>query len=627
MRNFESSEKKNSIKDNISEQRKSKSKQTDVTMKQEKFMSGFKKWIAYWRSNPHRFVSEYLQIHPFSLMQKVLLFLMFRFDYFLWWASRGLGKSHLTALYCIVRCILFPDTKICIAAAQRSQSLNIISEKIQSFYDNCPNLAREISVLKTNPNDPVVKFHNGSWIKIVTAKDSARSSRANVIVVDEFRLVDNEIIKKVLRKFLTSRRQPGYLKHAKYKGQQEPNTEIYLSSIGMKSEWSFDKFLAFKTAMLNMKKYFTCGLPYQLGIKEGILDRQRMIDEMQEEDFDEISFSMEYGCIPFGESDKSHFKFAEMNKCREIKSPIIPMTTEEFIHNKGDKKKSKFYVAKKENEIRILSMDIAAMAGRENDNTAFTFVRLIPNGDEYIKMVSYLEVMHGENTMLQALRLKQLFYDLDCDYCVMDCGGLGISVYDECTRIIVDNERGVEYPAWMSMNDEKMQERSIDKNALPIVFSVKVAGAGATETMHQMVSYAKTQFEKKKIKLLVSEINAKEYLVEHHNYLKLESYEQAQLLAPYANCSKLINESINLEKNYVGGFIKLTEMPGRRKDRTYSLLYALYYIRMLELELRKETNKQDYSKLFSSSSNNTKKNIFGSKQQNPFGGKKNYFGR
>jgi hypothetical protein len=603
--NFESSEKKNSVKDNVFEQRKNNNKQTDLMMKQEKFLNGFKKWIAYWRSNPHRFVSEYLQITPFSLFQKILLFLMFNNDYFLWWASRGLGKSHLTALYCVVRCILFPGTKVCIAAQNRSASLNIISEKIQGFYDNCPNVAREISDLKTGANNPIVKFHNSSWIKIVTAKDSARSARANVLVVDEFRLVDDNIIKKVLRKFLTSRRAPGYLKYEKYKGMQEPNTEIYLSSIGLKAEWAYEKFLAFKDAMVNCKKYFTCGFPYQLGIKHGIIDRQRMMDEMEEEDFDEISFSMEMGCLPFGESDKAYFKFDEMNKCREILKPMMPLTTEEFIQFKGDRRKSKFYQAKKENEIRILSMDIALMMGKKNDNTSFTLIRLLPNGNEYVKIVGYLEVANGENTSLQSLRLKQLFYDFECDYCVMDCAGNGLGVYDDCTRIIIDAERGVEYPAWMSMNDESMQIRAIDKKALPIIYSVKVAGGSATETMHQMYVYAKAQFEKKKIKLPVGEIKAKEYLVEQHNYMKLESFDQARLMALYGNCTRLITESINLEKEYKGGFIKLNEMVGKRKDRIYSLLYGLYYVRMLESQLQNKNNATDYSKLIAVGSGNS----------------------
>jgi hypothetical protein len=592
--------KKSESKTNIFEQHKSNNKkQSDMMMKKDKFRIGFMKWIGYWRANPHRFVSEYLKIAPFSLFQKILLYLMFENDYFLWWASRGLGKSHLTALYCVVRCILFPGTKVCIAAQTRGQSLNIISEKIQGFYDSCPNVAREISELKAGSNNPIVKFHNGSWIKIVTANDHARSARANVLVCDEFILMDKDVITKVLRKFLTSRRQPGYLKYDKYKGMQEPNTEIYLSSIGMKSEWSYDKFLSFKEAMVHGKKYFTCGFPYQLGVKHGIIDRQRIIDETEEDDFDETAFNMEMGCIPFGESDKAYFKFKELNACREICKPMIPFSNEEFMKFKGDKKKNKFYQPKATNEIRILSMDIALMAGKNNDNTAFTMIRLLPNGNEYLKIVSYLEISNGEHTSTQALRLKRLFYDLECDYVVMDCGGIGMGVYDECTKVIVDAERGTEYIAWQSMNDEKMQDRAMDKKAIPIIYSVKVSGGSAIETMHQMYVYTKTQFEKRKIKLLVNEIKGKEYLVENCNYPMLEASEQARLMAPFGNCTKLITEAINLEKEFKGGYIKLTEPAGKRKDRTSSLLYAMAYIRILETKLQAESkafNIKDYNR-------------------------------
>ena len=138
-------------------------------------------------------------------------------------------------------------------------------------------------------SDPLVKFHNGSWIKIVAATDNARSARANVIICDEFRMIDLEVIQKVLRKFLTSRRRPGFLDREEYKDRtdlQEANTEIYLSSCWLKSHWSWDRFLAFKDQMIKGGKYFTCGLPYQMGIKYGVIDRERVIDEMMESDFD-----------------------------------------------------------------------------------------------------------------------------------------------------------------------------------------------------------------------------------------------------------------------------------------------------------------------------------------------------
>lgn len=591
--NYEHPDKKNSIKDNVFEQRRSFNRQTDAMMKQERFMNGLAVWIGYWRENPHRFVSEYLQITPFSLFQKILIYLMFHVDYFLWWASRGIGKSHLVALYCIVRCILYPGTKICIAAGTKSQSLNIISEKIKGFYDNCPNLQREICELKTAINDPIVRFHNGSWIKVVAANDNARSARANVLVVDEFRMVDIEVIKKVLRKFLTSRRQPGYLKHKEYEGIQEPNTEIYLSSCWLKSHWSWDRFLAFKDAMLAGRRYFTCGFPYQLGVKHGIIDRQRIIDEMSESDFDPLSFQVEMETIPFGESEKAYFKFDDLNKCRNITKPLIPLSNSDYIQFKGDLKKNKFYKSKHKNEFRLLSVDCAFMGGRENDQTVFTFIRCIPNNDEYIKSVEYIETMEGQHTSVQALRLKQLFYDLECDIIAMDTNGNAIGIYDECTKVTFDNTRGIEYPAFTAFNDEKMQDRAYDKDALPVIYSIKVTGANATQTNHEMAIYTKTQFEKRKIKLLVNEIEGREYILDNQQSLKLDDTDIARLNACYFQTTRLITEMINLEMEVRSGFIKLTEPAGHRKDRYSSLAYGLYYIKQKEMELRVKEDKSN----------------------------------
>ena len=40
------------------------------------------------------------------------------------------------------------------------------------------------------------------------------------------------------------------------------------------------------------KRYFICSLPYQISVKENLLQREQIQDEMSESDFDEIKFSM-----------------------------------------------------------------------------------------------------------------------------------------------------------------------------------------------------------------------------------------------------------------------------------------------------------------------------------------------
>ena len=97
--------------------------------KSERIMNGIAAWASFYRSNPHRFVKDYLNIN-LKLFQKILLYEMMHNNYFMYIASRGLGKTWLTALFCIVRCILFPKTKICIASSTRVQANEVLSKII-----------------------------------------------------------------------------------------------------------------------------------------------------------------------------------------------------------------------------------------------------------------------------------------------------------------------------------------------------------------------------------------------------------------------------------------------------------------------------------------------------------------
>lgn len=223
---------------------------------------------------------------------------------------------------------------------------------------------------------------------------------------------------------------------------------------------------------------------------------------------------------------------------------------------------------------------------KNNDNTVFTFIRCIPNGNEYVKSVEYIESVEGQHSTIQALRLKQLFYDLECDYCVMDAAGNSMAIYDELTKVTFDDVRGIEYPAWRSFNDTSMSDRAFDKNALPIIYSIKVAGSSGAAVNHEMAMYVKSQFEQKKIKLLCNEFEGRDFMTGKHDLHKLDSFDVARLLAPYVQTTRLINELINLEMEVRGGYIKLTEPSSGRKDRYSSLSYCLYYIKQLEGELR-----------------------------------------
>ena len=222
-------------------------------------------------------------------------------------------------------------------------------------------------------------------IKVVASTQTARSRRANILVLDEFRMIDPLIYRNVLRRFLAVSRQPGYLKIEEYKTKRIHGTKsgnIYKLSY-YKYNWAYMRYSVFVKSMLQGKGYFVCGLPYQIAIKEGLANKQQLIDEMQEEDLDFIGWRMEMECLFFGESEKAYFKTEELNNIKKINFPIYGKELQ-------DKIKNKVLIQKKTpNEVRILSCDIALLGGDQNDASVFTLIvgKKTANGTKYKRYV------------------------------------------------------------------------------------------------------------------------------------------------------------------------------------------------------------------------------------------------
>ena len=256
-----------------------------ISSREANVLDGVEVWAGYYRANPQRFAKDYLNVN-LRLFQKILLFMMNISNFFCYIAARGQGKSWLLAVFCCVRCILYPGTKVCIASGTRGKlhyltrvlsgvrfdKLNNVLEKIKmELMPMSPLLRNEIGTILISTTAATVEFKNGSSIKVVTASDSARSNRANILLVDEFRMVSKDTIDTVLRRFLTAPRMPGYLHKKEYAHLKERNKEIYLSSAYFKSHWSYEKVKDYARNMLDStKRYFVCGLPYQLSIAENI---------------------------------------------------------------------------------------------------------------------------------------------------------------------------------------------------------------------------------------------------------------------------------------------------------------------------------------------------------------------
>ena len=137
-------------------------------------LEGMAIWGSYYRENIDVFVKEYLNITYLKWYQYAVLCLMNANVIFLWIASRGMGKTFITAIFSCVRCILYPGSKVVLTSGTRGQALQIL-EKIQTeLIPRSPNLKNEIDFKETkfSGQDAKVMFKNGSYIKVVTASDN-----------------------------------------------------------------------------------------------------------------------------------------------------------------------------------------------------------------------------------------------------------------------------------------------------------------------------------------------------------------------------------------------------------------------------------------------------------------------
>lgn len=564
--------------------------QTEIEKdKQQKIMETIAWKAGYYRANPHRYVSEVLGL-SLKWFQQILLWCMMHYNFVMYLAARGQGKTYLTALFCCVRCILFPGTKIVVSSGTLKQANEVLLKIQDDFMKQSSILRSEIEKCNIGQNDASIYFKNGSWIKTRTSSENSRSARANCIVVDEFRMVDETVINTVLRKFLTSPRQPKYLQKPEYAHMQERNKEIYMSSAYFKSSWAYRKAQSYTLNFFDdTKKYFICGLPYQVSVREGLLSRSQLEDEMSEADYNELVQQMEMECLWFGDTDGSLFKFDELTARRRLRKAFPPLS---FCNDKITI--PKLTATGK----RILSIDVALMQStkkKKNDASAIFINDLIQvNDTAYQSNVVYGETFEGLKTDELGMIVMKYFYEYQCTDLVLDTNGIGLGVYDFITKDQICQENGKRYQAMTCINDKDMAERCKVRDANKVVWSVK-ANANFN---NEICVLLRNGIQNGKINFLIPEQDADSSLKEtYKGYFKMSPTEQAKLKMSYIQTTFAVYELVKLDHEVKNGNIKVKEVEGMRKDRYSSIAYSYWCACQLELKLKPKT--QDTQSLVS----------------------------
>ena len=551
-------------------------------------------WTQFFRANPHRFITDYLGL-PLFIFQMIIIYMFDKFNYNMLTCSRGTGKSYITAVYSCCRCILYPHTKIVIGASTKGQAKLLISEKIEKdIYVKSANLRREIKEIKCNGQEAKVIFHNGSTIEAVVSGEQSRGYRCNILIIDEFRLVSKEVTDRIMRPFLNVNRQPLFTKKTEYEGYPvEENKEIYLSSCYFKSTEAYEKFAHYVKAMLRGEDYFVLNTEYNLAIHHGLLSRARA--EAMRKEMDSVSWAMEMESLWWGENESAFFKSHIINPCRVLTRPFYPPTNLEYLTAKKKGKKYKSNIPKVQGEIRILGADIALAKGKQNDNAVYTLMRLLPNSGSFEKQVVYIESHNGLSQEKQAIRIKQLFYDFQTDFMIIDTQGVGTAVWGELQKIQYDSDRDEDYPAFTCFNEDNTVDKMMARNALPVVYSLKPT---TLKINNDIALWLREAFVSKTLKLPINDIEARDLLIEtEKDFLKKPPSEQALLQLPYVQTTALVNELINLEYSTPSNMVKVVEVGTARKDRYSSLAYTNFLADLLEKEEKKKRG-QDRNRIF-----------------------------
>lgn len=552
-------------------------------------LDAIEEWAGYYRHNPHRFAKDYLHL-DLRLFQKLLLVMMNDATSFVCIAARGIGKTFLCAVFCCIRCILYPGTKIVIASQTRGQSINVL-EKIQmELRPRSPELAMEIDDRQSRMNgtNAILAFKNGSYIKVVTASDTARGNRANILLVDEFRLVPKDTVDTVLKNFLTNPRMPEYADLSRAERarayDKERNKSLFASSAFYSDNWSYAKCKdTFNMMMAEGHTDYVCGFPYQLSLKEGLLRREDVEDRLMESDFSNVKFSMEMCAEFFGANEDAFFEFDSISKNRKIKYPMLPPEISMKLNHNPNVK----IPHKQVGEIRILSADIALMSSRRNKNdaTAVFVNQMMPTkAGRYINNIVYADAYEGLHTEDQALVIRKLFDDYQCDYLVLDTAGVGLGLYDCLVRDVVDSETGEIYPAISCCNNTEMAARCTSPNAEKVIWAIKASAQFNSDCAFLL----REAFRSGRIRLLVTENEGDELLAELKGFGGLSPSDQMKIRLPYIHTTLLIEELTQLQHDESSGKVRIYEKPGLRKDRYSSLSYNYYVATQLETRARKK---------------------------------------
>lgn len=536
---------------------------------EEKFnYEAWAEFLSYYRYYVDEFATDVLGLKLFPF-QRLILRAMARYQNSMLICCRGLGKSYISAVFMICMAILFPGVKIGIASGKGQQARNVIIQKIKGELSKNENIAREIKFpIKVGSDDCVVEFKNGSEIRAIVlglnqSGDSARSWRFSILLVDEARLVRDEIVEEILVPMTKTKRQNIINLINDYPDEDiyEKGKMIYISSAYLKTCDLYSRFVHHYSNMISgSEEYFVASLDYKVGVQSRIFDEEDILKERDKPSMTLDKFTYEYLGQFVGSSNESYYPYELTEKCRVIENCEIEQP-------------------KKSTSIYVITHDVAVSDVKGSDNACTHVIKLkAKTNGAFTKEVVFTKTLNGASLQDQRDFLRELVHIRfpNTEKLIIDGQSAGqglLSLFYEAWEYKNTKGEIIEYPPLIKDNDDEGYRL---KNAIPMIRSIMATNSFNVE----YYPYMKSCFEDKSLRLLISsnetdeKYKSGEITAEHH--------------AVHVEHDFLVQELSNIKQDFTE-FGKLTYsriVQRKKRDRATSLMYGLSYVHHMEQEGR-----------------------------------------
>jgi len=469
---------------------------------------------------------------------------MFFKDYVLLVMGRGVGKSWIDAVFCVLYAMLYPKTKIGIIAPVFRQACYVF-DFIEELYDGSPyfraavrrsnNRARGIQ--RTYQNQ-ICRFNNGSFIEALPLGDGnkVRGRRYHVVIADEYAQIDEEIIKLVVRPMMNVRK----------KGIK--NKFITSSSAFYAWNHLYVQYLLYK--VMEQRK------PKQYAVHEyNYLDVTRIPDSpyeidmdvinMQKTDMTEEAFNME-NLAQFPVESKGFFPARLIESCvargKEKTANGELIYNGPLIHLEGDL-----------NARYTLGVDSARIAG--GDNFAISVIKM-EKGHQ--RSLAYVKSLNGATFQEMRNTIRATLCNFPITMIAMDPAGGGTTLKDLLAEPWQNPITGEAMQPIYDMDDKDIPPEALGVRSLKMV-----------------------NFTQPMVNHLYQTLKAD---MQHHRFsfpIDVKKHPDRQLERAGWDVIATKQELMLLEAEPAGNFFRFKVPEGKKKDRATALSLANYAVNEL----------------------------------------------